>query len=74
LDIDGQPADGAGLALRVVELGRRGMGRAEIGPALDMEMAELAALEAGDADFARAMRRAAEAERAWWEAQPREVA
>ena len=52
-------------------LGRQGCGRAEIGPALGLEMAELAAREAGDADFARAMRLAAEAERAWWEGQPR---
>ncbi len=72
MDIDERTA-AADLAARVVELGRRGLSRAEIGPALGLELAELAALEAGDADFARAMRRAGEAERGWWEAQPREA-
>jgi hypothetical protein len=72
LEQDQQGADPA-LGERAVALGRRGLSRAEIGPALGMEMAELAALEAADADFARAMRRAGEAERAWWEGQPREA-
>ena len=72
MQIDGR-LDGAGLAARVVALGRQGLSRTEIGPALDMEMAELAAREAADAAFARALRRAEEAERAWWEAQPREA-
>jgi hypothetical protein len=57
----------------VVALGRRGLSRSEIGPALGMEMDALAALEAADADFARAMRQAGEAERAWWEGLPREA-
>ncbi len=52
-------------------LGRRGLSRSEIGPALGMELAELDALEAADAGFARALRLAAEAERAWWEGLPR---
>jgi hypothetical protein len=72
LDIDGKPA-GGDLAIQAIALGRQGYGRVEIGPALGLEIAELAALEAGDAGFARAMRLAAEAERAWWEGQPREA-
>ena len=77
MDIDGSTAPAtvaasqdAGLAARVIALGRRGCSRAEIGPALGLEMA---ALEAEDADVARALRLAAEAERAWWEGQPREA-
>jgi hypothetical protein len=72
LDIDTERG-AAELAARALELGRQGCGRAEIAATLGLEMAELAALEAADADFARAMRRAGEAERAWWEAQPREA-
>jgi hypothetical protein len=54
LDIDGSTAtatmgasEDAGFAARVIALGRRGCSRAEIGPALGLEMAELAAREAG---------------------------
>ena len=72
MDQDQQGADCA-LGERVVALGARGLSRSEIGPAVGMEMGELAALEAADADFARAMRRAAEAARAWWEGLPREA-
>jgi hypothetical protein len=72
LDQDQQGADCA-LCERVVALGARGLSRSEIGPAVGMEMEELAALEEGDAGFARAMRRAAEAARAWWEGLPREA-
>jgi hypothetical protein len=72
LDQDQQGADCA-LCERVVGLGRRGLSRSEIGPAMGMEMGELATLEVADADFARAMRRAAEAARAWWEGLPREA-
>jgi hypothetical protein len=62
LDQNQQGADSA-LCERVVALGARGLSRSEIGPAVGMEMGELAALEAADAGFARAMRRAAEAAR-----------
>ena len=72
LEQDQQGADCA-LCERVVGLGRRGLSRLEIGPAVGMEMAELDALEAADAGFARAMRLAAEGERAWWEGLPREA-
>ena len=72
MDQDQQGADCA-LCERVVGLGRRGLSRSEIGPAVGMEMAELDALEAADAGFARALRLAAEAERAWWEGLPREA-
>jgi hypothetical protein len=72
LEIDGRP-DGGGLAAQVMALGRQGWARTEIAAALGLEMAELAAREAGDADVARALRLAAEAERAWWEGQPREA-
>ena len=72
MDQNQQGADCA-LGERVVGLGRRGLSRSEIGPALGMEMAELAAREAEDAGFARAMRLAAEAARVWWEGLPREA-
>jgi hypothetical protein len=70
LEQDQQGLDPA-LGERAVALGRRGLSRSEIGPALGMELDELAALESADAAFARAMRRAGEAERAWWEGLPR---
>ena len=54
MDIDGLTAtanvaasESAELAARVIALGRRGCSRAEIGPALGLEMAELAVREAG---------------------------
>jgi hypothetical protein len=52
LDIDGWTAtasvasESAELTARVIALGRRGCSRAEIGPALGLEMAELAVGEA----------------------------
>src|SRR5690242_9955116 len=63
----------AEVCARVIGLGREGLGRWEIAAALDLGMAELGELEAADAGFAAAMRRAADLERAWWEAQPREA-
>lgn len=63
----------ADRAERAIALGRKGLGRAEIAAALDVGLAELVAMEARSLRFAQAMRRAAELERAWWEAQPREA-
>ena len=61
------------LAARVIALGRQGLGRAEIAAALDVGLAELARLEREDGALAAALARAADLERAWWEALPREA-
>jgi hypothetical protein len=62
-----------GLAERVVAFGRRGMGRAEIAAALGLGEAELAGMAEADAGLEAALARAGAAERAWWEAAPREA-
>ncbi len=68
----GRPS-AAELAERVVRLGRDGLGRAEIAAALGVGLAELARMEGRSERLAAALVRAADAERAWWEAQPREA-
>ena len=63
----------AELAGRVVRLERAGLGRAEIAAELGVGLDALARMERKSARLAGALARAAEAERAWWEAQPREA-
>ena len=63
----------AELGERVVRLGRGGLGRAEIAAELGVGLDALARMERKSARLAGALARAAEAERAWWEAQPREA-
>ena len=66
-------AAGAELAERVLRLGRNGLSRAEIATELGVGLAELARMERRSERLATALGRAADAERAWWEAQPREA-
>lgn len=63
----------AELAERIVRLGRGGLSRVEIAAAIGVGAAALGRLEARSGRVAAALAKAAEAERAWWEAQPREA-
>ena len=68
-----QRPSAAELADRIVRLGRNGLGRVEIAAELGVGMAGLARMEARRPRLAAALAQAADAERAWWEALPREA-
>ena len=57
-----------GLAGQVIALGREGLGRAEIAAALEVGIAEPREMAAADGKLAAALGRAADLERAGWEA------
>jgi hypothetical protein len=59
------------LPERVVRLGREGLGRREIASKLGLSFAELEAMAAAQPGVAKALARAEDEARAWWEGLPR---
>ena len=60
-------------AAEAIRLGRQGLGRREIASRLGLSFAELNGRAESVPDFARALERAEDEARAWWEALPREA-